>query len=178
MKRLAHILLAISLAIALFGVTSCKGGTRQKVELNYGDHAIVTHKQIVDTITESLSEELESGDCDYKLKKVTIEDKSINVYLDLPFVPLSRSWIVEEGESRVKFVASIGLYDENDNFIGTVYDTGYDIGCFMWTYSELDTSTTTQWGHATIFNSGEAFEFERLDRELQWKDGVGMQSFN
>jgi len=166
--------------VGLVGVIGCGGGTTaprsQEVELNYGEYAIVTHQQISDAITESLIKELTFEDYDYKLKKVIIEDKKISVYLDLHFVPPSKRWIVDEGKSWVQYIACLGLYNDNGNFIGNVYATGYDVSCSMWTWYE-DTNEVIPWGHAIIFNSGRPFDFGRLDSELHWIDGAGMKMF-
>lgn len=180
MKRLAYILVAISLMVGLVGVIGCGDGTTatrsQEVELNYGEHAIVTYQQIIDTITEDVTRELEFEDYDYRLQKITIEDKKISVYLDLHFVPPSKEWIVHEGKLWVWFVAAGGIEDDNHNFIGNIYATGYDISVSMWTWYE-DTNEVIPWGHAIIFNSGQSFTEHSLADEWQWIDGAGMKMF-
>ncbi len=147
----------------------------QEVELNYGEHATVTYQQIIDTITEDITRELEFEDYDYRLRKITIEDEKINVYLDLHFVPPSRDWIINEGKSWLWFVAAGGIEDDNHNLIGNIYSTGYDISVLMWTWYEDD--KVTPWGHAIIFNSGQPFTEHSLADEWQWIDGAGMKMF-
>jgi len=147
-----------------------------EVELNCGKHATVTHQQIIDTITADVTRELEFEDYDYRLKKITIEDKKIRVYLDLHFVPPSKEWIVHEGELWVGFVAAGGIEDDNHNLIGIIYETGYDISVLMWTWYE-DTNKVIPWGHAIIFNSGQPITSYSIANEWQWIDGAGMKMF-
>ena len=145
----------------------------QEIKLNYGEHAIITHQQIIDTIKEYVTEELKSEDYDCKLKKIEIKDKKISVYLDLQFRPQSKSWIVKEGKSWLSYVACQGLNDSNGNFIGNVYSTGYDISVSMWTW--LDADEVIPWGHAIIFNSGKPFTERSVELEGRWQDGQGME---
>jgi len=146
----------------------------QEVELNYGEHAIITHQQIIDTIKENVTRELESADYDYRLKEVAVKDKKISVYLDLHFVPPSKSWIINEGKSWLWYVATGGIEDDNHNLIGNIYSTGYDISVLMWTWYE-DTGEVIPWGHAVIFNSGQPFTSHSLANEWRWIDGAGMK---
>lgn len=185
MKRV----LATTLIIGIFLLTACGGTTTapsttpappiQEVELNYGEHAKVTHQQIIETITESIIRELafenEYEGLDYRLREVTIEDEKISVYLDLHFVPPSKSWIVDEGKLWLWFVAVGGIEDDNYNFIGNIYATGYDISVLMWTWYE--DGKVTPWGHAIIFNSGKPFTEHSVADEWQWVDGAGMKMF-
>ena len=147
----------------------------QEVELNYGEHATVTHQQIIDTITEDVTRELEFADYDYRLKKITIEGEKISVYLDLHFVPPSKSWIIDEGKSWLWFVSAGGIEDDNHNLIGNIYSTGYDISVSMWTWYE--DGKVTPWGHAIILNSGQPFTSHSLADEWRWIDGAGMKMF-
>ncbi len=97
------------------------------------------------------------------------------MYLDLHFVPPSKSWIVDEGKLWLWFVAGGGIEDDNYNLIGNIYATGYDISVSMWTWYE--DGKVTPWGHAIIFNSGQPFTSHSLADEWQWIDGAGMKMF-
>jgi len=178
-KKLVGIIAGCIIGVFIVAAIATSGGgttapRSQEVELNYGEHAIVTHQQIIDTITEDVTRELEFEDYDYSLKKITIEDKKISVYLDLHFVPPSKEWIVHEGYLRVGFVAAEGIEDDNHNLIGNAYVTGYDISVLIWTWYG-DTNKVTPWGHAIIFNSGQPFTSYSIANEWQWIDGAGMK---
>lgn len=144
-----------------------------QVTLNYKDGASVTHQQIIDVIKENVASELKSEDYDCRLKKVEIKDKKISVYLDLQFEPQSKSWIIKEGKSWLWYVAVQGFMDDDNNLIGNVYSTGYDISVSMWTW--LDGDEVIPWGHAIIFNSGKPFTEHSVELEGRWQDGRGME---
>lgn len=147
----------------------------ESVALNYGEHAIITHQQIIDTIKKNVNEELKLEELDWRLKKVEIKDKKIRVFLDLQFRPQSKNWVVKEGKSWLLGIASQGLYDNNDELIGNVYSTGCDISVLLWTWFEEDGSEVLPYGHATIFNSGKPFTIQSVQSELKWMDGAGMK---
>ena len=187
MKRILLLIVAMGiLLLSACGSPSTAPSTEapstppiQEVELNYGERAKVTHQQIIETITESLIRELafenEYEGLDYRLREVTIEDEKISVYLDLHFVPPSKSWIIDEGKSWLWFVAAGGIEDDNHNLIGNIYSTGYDISVSMWTWTEDD--KVIPWGHAIIFNSGKPFTSHSVADEWKWIDGPGMKMF-
>lgn len=132
-----------------------------------------THQQIISKIKWILNRDLKDEDYDCRLKKVEIEDKVISVYLDLHFQPPSKSWVRKEGLSWLNYVAITGLEDDKGNFLGNVYETGYNIRVLLWTYFAPD--EVVPWGHATLFNSGKPFTMSSVSIEGKWMDGAGMK---
>ncbi len=145
----------------------------QKVKLNYKGQATVSHRQIIDAIKKSVLSDLELERSEYKLKKVVIEDKTIQVYFNLQFRPPSKSWVKKEGWSWLGGVVATGLHDADHNFIGIIYSTGYNISVYMWTW--FSENELVSWGHITLFNSGKPFTTSNYQGEAKWMDGPGMK---
>ena len=73
----------------------------QTVELNYGAHKSVTYQQIKDTLVAAFNKHIKDSkeignEYRFQLKEITIENKNINVFLELHFKPYSKEWLIKD----------------------------------------------------------------------------------
>ena len=150
----------------------------QTVELNYGEHKSVTYQQIKDKIVTMVNRDIEFSKKDgyeYKLREIIIENKNINVFMELHFQPSSKAWLIKDAYSWLWLVAASGL-DIDGKLAGNIYSTGYDISVIMST--PLADGNIISWGTAKINNSGKPFDDQTITREQEWIDGAGMKLLN
>jgi len=148
------------------------------VELNYGAHKSVTYQQIKDKLVYYFNRDIQWSKEDgfeYQLKEITIENKTINVFLELHFQPSSKAWLIKDAYSWLWLVAFSGFDIDGEN-AGVVYNTGYDISVIMST--PLADGTVISWGTAKIKDSGKPFDDNTFTRERIWIDGAGMKLLN
>ncbi len=150
----------------------------QIVELNYGEHKSVTYQQIKDKIVTMVNRDIEFSKKDgyeYKLREITIENKNINVFMELHFQPSSKAWLIKDAYSWLGLVAASGL-DIDGKLAGNIYSTGYDISVIMST--PLADGNVISWGTAKINNSGKPFDNQTITREQEWIDEAGVKLLN
>ena len=150
----------------------------QLVELNYGEHKSVTYQQIKDKIVTMVNRDIELSKKDgyeYQLREITIENKNINVFMELHFQSSSKAWLIKDAYSWLGLVAASGL-DIDGKLAGNIYSTGYDISVIMST--PLADGNVISWGTAKINNSGKTFDDQTITREREWIDGAGMKLLN
>jgi hypothetical protein len=155
----------------------------QTVELNYAMHDSVTHQQIKDKITEKFERDIKWAKSDpipansheYQLRGITLENKSINIFLELHFQPISKAWLKKDAFSWLWLAASSGL-DKGGKFVGNIYSTGYNISIIETT--PLVDGRVIYWGTAKLNNSGKVFTETSITNEQSWIDGPGMASLN
>ena len=150
----------------------------QTVELNYGAHKSVTYQQLKDTLVATFNKDIKLSKADgyeYQLREITIENKNINVFLELHFQPSSKAWLIKDAYSWLGLAAGVGLYVDG-NLAGNPYSTGYDISIIEST--PLADGNVISWGTAKINNSGKPFDDNTMTRERIWIDGPGMKTLN
>jgi hypothetical protein len=150
----------------------------QTVELNYGEHKSVTYQQIQDEITQMFNRDIKLSKQDgyeYQLRKITIENKNINVFLELHFQPISKAWLIKDAYSWLGLAAFSG-FDIDGKFAGSIYNTGYDISVIVST--PLADGNVISWGTSKIKDSGKPFDNNTFTRDRIWIDGPGMKILN
>jgi hypothetical protein len=155
----------------------------QTVELNYAMHESVTHQLIKDTIAAAFNRDIElekktelpANAREYQLRDITIENKNINVFLELHFQPISKAWLKKDAYSWLWEASVVGL-DVDGKFVGNPYSTGYDISIIETT--PLVDGRVIYWGTAKLNNSGKPFDDNTVTREQIWIDGPGMKTLN
>jgi len=134
------------------------------------------NQRIVDAITVRTTDELKVNYPNTHLRKVEIEGKRIGVYLDLQLVPQSAEWLKSEGLSWVRYLIGAPLYDESGDVVRCVYETGYDLVVYLWTWDDPPLGEEViPWGHARIATSDGQFDFGKVWLEGKWLDGRGME---
>jgi hypothetical protein len=145
-------------------------------------HDSVTHQQIKDTITETVNREIDRENYsppiyrhDYQLRGITIENKSICVFIELRFQPESKAWLKKDAITWLWAIGVSGL-SKGGKTIGNVYATGYDISIIEFT--PLVNGQIIYWGTEKLKNSGKVFADRWIDNEATWIDGPGMANLN
>jgi hypothetical protein len=149
----------------------------EAVELNYGEHKTVTYQQIKDKLVYMFNRDIQWSKEDgfeYQLKEITIENKNINVFLELHFQPSSKSWLIHDAYLWLGLAAATGLEVDGEDYI--IYHTGYDILVILST--PLADGNVISWGTAKINNSGKPFDDSTITNERVWIDGAGMKLLN
>lgn len=195
MKKLALLLIALMLTLTACVTPSSPqvltipaqnaplANPLQKVELNYAMHDSVTYQQIKDTITEMFNSEMDYQHYDsppiyghdYQLRGITIENKTICVFLEWRFQPESKAWLKHDALSWLGTIGITGIGIPGSE-IGLVYDTGYDISIIALT--PLANGQIIYWGTAKLNNSGKVFAYRSIENESTWIDGPGMATLN